>query len=291
MIKAPEDASRCVQIPNLKDNMKDSHIVKNPKKTYFEQSNAYYKAKYPDGDNMKTIKVESFLLTKDNKNYLLNKSMEIIQTQQGNMPIVKTYEKNAYDSAYFVKALKFYDYRKQSVGSREPITNCEQFKVDDGIIDVDYRTYDISTLHYQNQVIFFERHEKWLQLRSYDVVSKYLQPPKDDNPAAHWLNEYLIEIPQDGEKWYHYHPIFSKPFGLKKEHTYEKIGKKSLQEFINEQFVFCVRYLVEGNQKYIFDGLYMFCLKNPKQPIEINLKQHEYRKFPIQYVTHMEDKE
>ena len=28
------------------------------------------------------------------------------------MPIVKTYEENAYDSHNFVKALKFYDYRR-----------------------------------------------------------------------------------------------------------------------------------------------------------------------------------
>jgi len=52
--------------------MKDSHIIKNPHKTYFEHSNAYYRAKYPDGNNKKTIKVESFLQTKDDKNYLLN---------------------------------------------------------------------------------------------------------------------------------------------------------------------------------------------------------------------------
>lgn len=38
--------------------------------------------------------------------------MDIIQTQQGCMPVVKTFEYNAYNVAQFYKALKFYDYRK-----------------------------------------------------------------------------------------------------------------------------------------------------------------------------------
>lgn len=71
---------KCVKVPGLKDYMRDSHIIKNPRKTYFEHSNNYYRAKYPDGDNKKTIFVESFLQTKDNKNYLRNLSMDIIQT-------------------------------------------------------------------------------------------------------------------------------------------------------------------------------------------------------------------
>jgi len=92
--------------------------------------------------------------------------MDIIQTQQGNMPIVKTYEMNAYDADnFFVKAIKFYDYRKDG-------SLIEQFKVDEGVRDNAYRTYDISTLHFQNQVIFYVRYEKWLQLRAYDVVEK-----------------------------------------------------------------------------------------------------------------------
>ena len=86
--------------------------------------------------------------TKDNKNYLRNLSMDIIQTQQGNMPIVKTYEQNAYDDPSrqqqnFVKAIKFYDYRKDGA-------LVKQFKVDEGVMDAAYRTYDISTLHFGN---------------------------------------------------------------------------------------------------------------------------------------------
>lgn len=37
--------------------------------------------------------------------------MDIITTNQGCMPIIKTFEWNAYNDQKFVKALKFYDYR------------------------------------------------------------------------------------------------------------------------------------------------------------------------------------
>ena len=57
------------------------------------------------------------------------------------MPVVKTYESNAYDESNFVKAIKFYDYRRDG-------SLLAQFKVDDGVMDDAYRTYDISTLHF-----------------------------------------------------------------------------------------------------------------------------------------------
>ena len=57
------------------------------------------------------------------------------------MPIVKTYEENAYDSSNFVKALKFYDYKRDG-------KLLAQYKVDDGVMDETYRTFDISTLHW-----------------------------------------------------------------------------------------------------------------------------------------------
>lgn len=111
-IKAPEDAAKCVEVETLNDYKKKAvKIIKNPRDTYFELSRNYYKAKYPDGDNKKEIHVKSFLETTDLKNYLKNLSMDIVQTQQGNIPVVKTYEYNAYDAANFVKAIKFYDYR------------------------------------------------------------------------------------------------------------------------------------------------------------------------------------
>jgi len=137
------------------------------------------------------------------------------------MPIVKTYEQNAYDdhddreSSYknknFVKALKFYDYRKDG-------SLIKQFKVDDGVMDAAYRTYDISTLHFGNQVLFYVRYEKWLQLQSYDVVENKYET----------LREYQIVMPQADD--IRYHPIFSKPFGQKPKDLYESTVKTQTRE-------------------------------------------------------------
>jgi hypothetical protein len=78
-IKAPDDATKCVQVQGLQQYVKEAtRTIQNPRRTYFDLSRNYYKAKYPDGDNKKTIVVASFLQTKDNKNYLRNLSMDII---------------------------------------------------------------------------------------------------------------------------------------------------------------------------------------------------------------------
>lgn len=78
---APEDASKCVKVESLQSYIKnEAKMIKNPRRSYFELSRRYYKAKYPDGDNKRVIEVESFLHTKDNKNYLRNLSLDIIQT-------------------------------------------------------------------------------------------------------------------------------------------------------------------------------------------------------------------
>jgi len=194
-IKAPDDATKCVPVQGLKEQIRSGRqTIQNPRRTYFDLSRKYYKAKYPDGDNKKTIRVESFLQTKDNRNYLKNLSMDIIQTQQGNMPVVKAYEENAYDATQFVKAIKFYDYRRNG-----ELLN--QYKLDEGVFDEAYRTYDTSTLHFGNYVIFYLKFEKWLQLQVYDVIEN----TKQEIPT------YQIEMPQ--AKDIRYHPIFSKPFG------------------------------------------------------------------------------
>lgn len=176
---APEDATKCVKVESLQNYIKnEAKLIKNPRSAYFDLSRRYYKAKYQDDDNKVTIEVESFLHTKDGKNYLRNLSLDIIQTQQGNMPIIKTYEENAYDKSNFVKALKFYDYRRDG-------KLLAQYKVDDGVMDEAYRTFDISTLHFQNFVIFYVRFEKWLQLKKYDVIEN-----KEEE-----IPNYQIEMP------------------------------------------------------------------------------------------------
>ena len=110
------------------------------------------------------------------------------------MPVVKTYEYDYNDSNNFVKAIKFYDYRN----------DCKlmhQFKVDSGVMDESYRTLDISTLHFQNFVIFYVRYEKWLQLQKFDVILG----KQEEIPG------YQIEMPNPDDV--HYHPIFSQEFG------------------------------------------------------------------------------
>jgi len=154
-VRAPVDAKACVRVQNLKDYVSSSsQLIKNPRNAYFDLSRSYYNAKYNDQDNKKTIVVKSYLQTQDGKNYVKDLSMDIIQTQQGCMPVVKTFEYNAYNVAQFYKALKFYDYRK----------GCElvnQVIVDNGVMDEAYKTYDTSTLHFGNSVIFYKKFEKW----------------------------------------------------------------------------------------------------------------------------------
>ena len=132
------------------------------------------------------------------------------------MPVVKTYEYNAYDASNFVKAIKFYDYRRDG-------SLIDQFKVDDGVMDEDYRTFDISTLHFQNYVIFYVRFEKWLQLQKYDVIENKMEV----------INDYQIEMPHAQD--IRYHPIFSSEFGTKQRNIYEKSGKtQTLKEFLDQ---------------------------------------------------------
>lgn len=57
------------------------------------------------------------------------------------MPVVKTFEENAYDSSTWIKALKFYDYRKDG-------KELAKFKIDEGVMDENYKTCDVSTLHF-----------------------------------------------------------------------------------------------------------------------------------------------
>lgn len=80
------------------------------------------------------------------------------------MPIIKTFEWNAYQKHKFVKALKFYDYRGDCSKKKQII-------VDEGFMNVDYRTYDTSLLHFGNSIIFYKREEKWHKLQQYNVVT------------------------------------------------------------------------------------------------------------------------
>ena len=185
-------------------------------------SRNYYNSKY-DKENKKSITVRSYLITEDYQNYVKDLSMDIIQTNQGCMPIVKTFERNAYHKKKFVKALKFYNYR----------TDCKlkrQFIVDEGVLHPKFRTKDTSILHFGNSIIFYLREENWHKLQKYDVVKNELEE----------LSDYTIEEPIGQE--IRYHVMFSMEFGKKRNR--EELAKKkpSLEEFLAEHYVVCQSY-------------------------------------------------
>jgi len=97
------------------------------------------------------------LITEDYQNYVKDLSMDIIQTNQGCMPIIKTFERNAYHQKKFVKALKFYHYR-------DTCKLKKQFIVDEGLMHAKFRTKDTSILHFGNSIIFYLREENWHKL-------------------------------------------------------------------------------------------------------------------------------
>lgn len=79
---------------------------KTQKKTFFDLSQKYYTDKYTKRDskgnmlkdeNKKILDVRSYLRTENHDNFIIDMQLEIIQTNQGCMPIVKTFEKNAYN--------------------------------------------------------------------------------------------------------------------------------------------------------------------------------------------------
>jgi hypothetical protein len=119
-------------------------------------SRDYYTGRYK-GDNKRTIVVKSYLITEDYQNYVKDLSMEIIQTNQGCMPIIKTFEYNAYNKNKFVKALKFYNYKGDCKLKKQII-------VDEGVMCDKFRTYDTSLLHFENSIIFYKREENWHKL-------------------------------------------------------------------------------------------------------------------------------
>lgn len=99
----------------IKQNRRNQ--VRNPRNTFFETSREYYNSKYSE-NKKRTIIVKSYLILETHDNFVKDLSMEIIQTNQGCMPIIKTFEYDSYNKGKFKKALKFYKYR----------TNCDLIK-------------------------------------------------------------------------------------------------------------------------------------------------------------------
>lgn len=200
---APIDAAGCYKIQSLQEYISGiQNNQKNPRKNFFDLSSDYYKGKYKNDDNLKIIKVRSYLITEKQENFIRDLSMEIIQTDQGCIPIIKTFEYDAYNLKKFKKALKFYNFK----------SDCKlknQFVVDEGVMTDKFRTYDTSLLHYGNCVIFYKREENWHKLQKYDVVNDTLEE----------IHGYNIEEPIGEE--IRYHIMFSKEF-VKSKQSSEK---------------------------------------------------------------------
>jgi hypothetical protein len=187
---------------------------KNPKTNFFDLSREYYTGRFK-GDNKRTIVVKSYLITEDHENFVKDLSMEIIQTNQGCMPIIKTFEFNAYQSHKFVKALKVYNYKGDCKLKKQII-------VDEGVMTDKFRTYDTSLLHFGNTIIFYKREENWHKLQTFDVVTNELKE----------IPGYNIEEPiGDG---IHYHLMFSSEFGVKRSKQVKSDLRKKdpLQDFL-----------------------------------------------------------
>ena len=54
--------------------------------------------------------MKSYVETEEYENYIRNLSIEMVNTDQGCMPTMKTFEWNAYNKNKYVKTLKFYDF-------------------------------------------------------------------------------------------------------------------------------------------------------------------------------------
>lgn len=233
---------------------------------------SYYNSKY-DKDNKKCITVRSYLITEDYQNYVKDLSMDIIQTNQGCMPIIKTFERNAYHKHKFVKALKFYNYRSDCKLKR-------QFIVDEGVMHKKFRTKDTSILHFGNSIIFYLREENWHKLKKYDVVKNELEE----------LSDYTIEEPIGQE--IRYHVMFSMEFGKKRNR--EELAKKkpNLEEFLADHYVVCQSYQINEKLDYINKPIVMWKMDRMGNDNQIRPASGSVRLLqePIQYVGHIKKK-
>lgn len=242
------------------------NFVKNPKNQFFDLSRDYYTGRYKGG-NKNVITVKSYLITEDYQNYVKDLSMEIIQTNQGCMPIIKTFEWNAYNKHKFVKAIKFYNYR----------TDCKlrkQIIVDEGVMNDKFRTYDSSILHFGNCILFYKREENWHKLQQYNVVTNTLEE----------IEGYNIEEPIGQE--IRYHIMFSFQFGEQKRQADLKKKSMTVHEFIRQHYVFCQSYRITEQLDYINMPLVVFSMYDMSKQLQPESGRRATLDHPVQYVCH-----
>jgi hypothetical protein len=174
---APCDAIGVPEIKSLDDYVKGAKkFNSNPRKTFFKLSSDFYTARYKE-ENRKTITVQSYIPLKNNDNFVRDLQLEIIQTSQGCMPIIKTYEYDVYSKKKFQKALKFYNYREEGIKDC-PIQ--KQIVVDESVMHDNFHMWDCSILFFGNFILFYKREfgNKRFKLHSYDVTTVDLQEIK-----------------------------------------------------------------------------------------------------------------
>jgi hypothetical protein len=95
-------------------------------------------------------------------------SLEIVHTYRSSIPVVKTFEIDAYSDSKkrFVKSIRFY---------HDDPENPVKIKTNYGLIDDKYNTWDTSILIMGNYIAFYEREESCFKLMVYDLMSQKKQ--------------------------------------------------------------------------------------------------------------------
>ena len=171
-------------------------------------------------DNKKILHVGSHLKQEGQANLVREMSIEILTSSEGCVPIVKSFESDAFSNQSFVKDIKFYN--------KSDMKFKQHFVVDKGFLDISYKTKDISTLHFKNYVFFYKRDNDMFKLMQYDCVTHEHKE----------LPTYEIREPSSE---YRYHIMFSKQFANQKDMD----NIENVHDFLAKQYVFAQVYMVE----------------------------------------------
>jgi hypothetical protein len=120
---------------------------KNIQEAYAEISKKCSRGGDASADNKKIMHVGSHLKQDGQANLIREMSIEILASSEGCIPIVKSFESDAFSNQAFVKDIKFYN--------KNDMKMKQHFIVDKGFLDISFKTKDISTLHFKNFVFFY----------------------------------------------------------------------------------------------------------------------------------------
>ena len=132
-------------------------------------------------------------------NLVRDMQVDIIATNKGCIPFVKSLEVNLNNQRKFVKVIKLFETVQNENKTEYVLRN--QFTVDEGIAHQNYRIYDTSVLKYGNTILFYRREEHTHRLIQYNVVDH----------SANVLQGYDVLEPAGQEV--RYHIVFSQGFG------------------------------------------------------------------------------